>query len=234
MPSTMVWTKLESQNEHWGAEDEYTEEQLLDSKARLQRSLKRARRWMLVLGLLSFVLAAVLLAPSWIRGRRWDDGKRIFDASAARKEVVFDEEPMYMAQNSDAAWEALTPSHGLVNIPSANGTRTVYGVSMYHQLHCLNNIRKFFWTTQVEDKPTDDVHSAHVADIVHIVHCFDYIRQGIMCAGDTTLESPARRVPLAAENARSPIDGSGISHSCADYGAIEAYMQTHGAYPKEL
>lgn len=143
-----------------------------------------------------------------------------------------------MAQNSDAAWEALTPvrtssnkctagesqtlitrlqSHGLVNIPSANGTRTVYGVSMYHQLHCLNNIRKFFWTTQVEDKPTDDVHSAHVADIVHIVHCFDYIRQGIMCAGDTTLESPARRVPLAAENARSPIDGSGISHSCADY-----------------
>lgn len=77
----MVWTKLESQNEHWGAEDEYTEEQLLDSKARLQRSLKRARRWMLVLGLLSFVLAAVLLAPSWIRGRRWDDGNRIFDAS---------------------------------------------------------------------------------------------------------------------------------------------------------
>lgn len=57
----------------------------------------------------------------------------------------------------------------------------------------------------------------------HIYHCFDYIRQSIMCCGDTTLEK-ARTV--GGELARG-VDGWGVGHECRDYDAIYRYAAEH-------
>jgi hypothetical protein len=52
--------------------------------------------------------------------------------------------------------------------------------------------------------------------IHHTGHCFDYIRQSIMCAGDTTLEGLTEAGP-----------GWGSKHECADYDALLEWANDH-------
>jgi len=54
----------------------------------------------------------------------------------------------------------------------------------------------------------------------HSAHCFDYLRQSIICAGDTNLEGKTEAGP-----------GWGSPHQCADYEALLAWANENGAYP---
>jgi hypothetical protein len=49
-----------------------------------------------------------------------------------------------------------------------------------------------------------------IANESHVDHCFDYIRQGIMCAGDLSLEHSL--VPD-----EFGFNGWGTAHKCADW-----------------
>ena len=59
----------------------------------------------------------------------------------------------------------------------------------------------------------------------HMGHCFDYIRQALMCAGDTTLEQatvlPGRNV--------STVDGWGIAHQCKRWDDMVDWTLEHHA-----
>lgn len=57
----------------------------------------------------------------------------------------------------------------------------------------------------------------------HIDHCFDYIRQSIMCCGDTALEgvSNLSNDPIM----RNETDGWGFTHVCKDYGEVIGFME---------
>jgi hypothetical protein len=46
--------------------------------------------------------------------------------------------------------------------------------------------------------------------------CFDYLRQALMCAGDTTLEHAV----VINETVIGDTDGWGIEHRCRDWNAI--------------
>jgi hypothetical protein len=47
----------------------------------------------------------------------------------------------------------------------------------------------------------------------HVYHCFDYIRQGLMCNADLTVEWPREE-----ENGeRVAVDGWGVEHQCKDW-----------------
>ena len=59
----------------------------------------------------------------------------------------------------------------------------------------------------------------HVAN--HPEHCFDYLRQSVMCAADLTLEK-ARVDP---DGHRRATDGWGTSHVCKDWGQVEDAMR---------
>ncbi|KAK1975432.1 hypothetical protein LZ30DRAFT_605645, partial [Colletotrichum cereale] len=61
--------------------------------------------------------------------------------------------------------------------------------------------------------------SAHEVD--HAWHCFDYIRQSLMCCGDTSLEGAD---PF---NPPSRTLGFGTTHVCRDYDAIFKYAEEH-------
>jgi hypothetical protein len=58
--------------------------------------------------------------------------------------------------------------------------------------------------------------------VEHTKHCFDYILQGIKCAGDMTAEPAARNGSLA-------IDGWGVAHQCKSFDAAAAFMMQHKA-----
>lgn len=50
----------------------------------------------------------------------------------------------------------------------------------------------------------------------HSSHCFDYLRQSILCAADTTLEGKTTSGP-----------GWGSVHECKDYDALLAWANEH-------
>lgn len=128
---------------------------------------------------------------------------------------------------NDQAWSAMMPAgDGFIIVPSPQtydlppGKSTkhgeVYDVSMFHQLHCLAHIRNHYYLTQLS------LHSNNSERIEgmllkpqedHVHHCFDYLRQGIMCAGDMTLEWPRTE----EDGSRFAVDGWGVSHECKSW-----------------
>ena len=60
----------------------------------------------------------------------------------------------------------------------------------------------------------------------HIGHCFDYIRQAIMCSGDMTLEGAMR---LPSGELGPSVDGWGATHQCRSWDGVMAFMNENKA-----
>ncbi|KAI1090647.1 hypothetical protein F5B19DRAFT_316168 [Rostrohypoxylon terebratum] len=86
-----------------------------------------------------------------------------------------------------------------------------YMLSVYHQLHCLSYVIAHF-QAGYGGAPLDE-EVAH-----HSAHCFDYLRQGIMCSADVNLEGETEAGP-----------GWGSPHECVDYDAVLAWANEHSA-----
>ena len=84
----------------------------------------------------------------------------------------------------------------------------VFGVSMWHQMHCLNHIR----TSLVNGDDGSD----------HTAHCFHYLRQGILCAADTTLEPGG--VGMRSANGDVVATGDRTVHTCRDWRQVHDWM----------
>ncbi|KAL7913106.1 hypothetical protein GGI35DRAFT_442027 [Trichoderma velutinum] len=66
---------------------------------------------------------------------------------------------------------------------------------MFHQIHCLESRGLVgLWMNDPISNPSDKKVAIRTAfrtknfDDEHLNHCFEYLRQSIMCTGDTTLE----------------------------------------------
>ncbi|KAI1763930.1 hypothetical protein GGR53DRAFT_495490 [Hypoxylon sp. FL1150] len=92
----------------------------------------------------------------------------------------------------------------------------VFGISMFHQLHCLMIIRDVFWAN-AGSKAADE------EEVKHVNHCFDYIRQGIMCAGDMSIEGAAKPKPGESSNVYR-VNGYGSRHQCKNYQTAREWM----------
>lgn len=103
-----------------------------------------------------------------------------------------------------------------------------YMVSLFHQLHCLvSRAHQDSCTTSILTRSQSylvqhfqqgyagvelDQEVAH-----HSAHCIDFIRQGIMCAGDVALEG------------KTKTPGFGFNHSCVDYQAVLDWANENSA-----
>jgi len=88
----------------------------------------------------------------------------------------------------------------------------VYMVSAFHQLHCLSYLVEHYQAAINKTELTQEV--AH-----HTAHCFDYLRQSIMCAADISLEGKTDAGP-----------GWGSKHECKDYDALLKWANTHDVF----
>lgn len=68
---------------------------------------------------------------------------------------------------------------------------------------------------------TDPTFEATTHGLWHISHCFDYIRQGVQCAGDMSLEWPIQ------VNGESLVVGWNNPHECRSWDAAWRYMEAH-------
>ncbi|KAK5627583.1 hypothetical protein RRF57_003298 [Xylaria bambusicola] len=97
--------------------------------------------------------------------------------------------------------------------------RFVVASSMTHQLHCLHAIAEAY--SALTSDPTRVSKDAEW----HIAHCFDYLRQGIMCCGDVALEGDQTTFPDGSEGS----DGWDANHVCKDYDQILDYLNENRA-----
>lgn len=93
---------------------------------------------------------------------------------------------------------------------------STFTTSVTHQLHCLHAIVRVvaaYASNQPERLPEEGPW--------HMAHCFDYIRQSIMCAGDVALEGQQTTFPEGVTGS----DGWDAKHVCKDYGQIMSYLE---------
>jgi hypothetical protein len=76
----------------------------------------------------------------------------------------------------------------------------------------------------IQGKKSAHKHS-HIR-LEHVAHCFDYLRQALMCAGDMTIEHSMME-PLGQK--RVTTDGWGVEHQCSDWDEMTAWTLSHKA-----
>ncbi|KFY06812.1 hypothetical protein V492_07717 [Pseudogymnoascus sp. VKM F-4246] len=90
-------------------------------------------------------------------------------------------------------------------------TEPAYMLSVFHQLHCLSYLAVAFQTAFTDKTPSSEV-------AFHSVHCFDYIRQGILCNADTSLEGDTGH------------PGWGGVHQCTDIDKLREWANQRDVY----
>ncbi|KAJ5790234.1 uncharacterized protein N7518_007245 [Penicillium psychrosexuale] len=125
-------------------------------------------------------------------------------------QAAFHDDPSHYGMEgitATAEWNAIRPpGKGFVFLGEEH---FAFDVSMWHQMHCLNHIRAVL------------VNGDDGSD--HTAHCFHYLRQGILCAADTTLESGGTNMKLA--NGDKVATGGGTVHTCRDWRQVHDWME---------
>lgn len=97
--------------------------------------------------------------------------------------------------------------------------KAAYSTSAVHQLHCLHSIMSAHNGLLVGG----DAATAARAATGHLEHCFDYLRQSILCCGDTALEGRE-----ASQGSDMPgTAGWGVQHVCKDWNSVFRWIEQH-------
>ncbi|CAG8953115.1 hypothetical protein HYFRA_00003312 [Hymenoscyphus fraxineus] len=112
------------------------------------------------------------------------------------------------SERTDQAWKELfPPQNGYFTHPEIAPERST--LSVYHQLHCLNGIRKGYWRVHdlaIAGKKLKDDDLPMMLSPPHIRHCIDLLRQSLMCNADTTVEKKDEKA--------GGVHGFGVQHRC--------------------
>ncbi|KAG6004626.1 hypothetical protein E4U21_000902 [Claviceps maximensis] len=140
--------------------------------------------------------------------------------------TIFQSDELYVGEQrpeSEKAWKALMPEGmGIVTVRNTTSLPALPRldqsmneqnamVSVYHQLHCLYRTRTGYFKA-VAGNISDD-------DLGHLSHCWDYLRQSIMCSADTTLEW------MGSTPDQDGTTGWGYQHTCKDWSALFNWAQ---------
>ncbi|KAF2875138.1 hypothetical protein BDV95DRAFT_309506 [Massariosphaeria phaeospora] len=126
---------------------------------------------------------------------------------------------------SEAAWNSLVPvGRGFVHHPQL--APFVSNIAVFHQLHCLHGILVAYYkalesppTSNFTDIPDFDHETGVKTAVPHIHHCFDYLRQTIMCAADTNMEVLDRETHAT--------NGFGQTKKCRNYEHVFAWAERY-------
>lgn len=84
-------------------------------------------------------------------------------------------------------------------------------------------IRRAYYTNSTREIQKEDF-DLGIDRFVHVGHCFDYLRQGILCSADSGLES-------VREGVNINIDFNwGFQRVCRDYQGLKAWAEKWRAY----
>lgn len=117
--------------------------------------------------------------------------------------------------------------------------KPVYTTSVTHQLHCLYMIMHGFndlalnggsFAMDMAGGEHDEGLTREGEDpAAHLSHCFDYLRQAIMCHGDTALEG--LQTTFGPDVGGS--DGWNVKHVCKAWDEVYDWLETHRVDDRE-
>ncbi|KAJ7901278.1 hypothetical protein B0H13DRAFT_1622150 [Mycena leptocephala] len=103
----------------------------------------------------------------------------------------------------DRKWATIVPrGRGFIRLGS-NGVP--FSTSLYHQLHCINGTEE-----------------ARVASFAHSNHCFDVLRQSLLCKADTTLSV------VGASNQTA------ITRRCRDWSQVRKFVDDNLEFWRDI
>ncbi|KAI2466003.1 hypothetical protein F4781DRAFT_407182 [Annulohypoxylon bovei var. microspora] len=205
--------------------------------------------WWMVDTFLLVVIIVLLLGSSWTGHSRYhlfEGGGDLtgFAPEFSQKITTFSPDPGFVPENTSEffsretkqKWLSLVPkglgylkikdAESYDNLPARlNSYHNDFVVtsSMTHQLHCLYAIAEAYSAL------TSDVSRVPKETPWHLNHCFDYLRQGIMCCGDVALEGEQTSFPEGFDGS----DGWDAKHVCKNYEEVLDYLETNRADDKE-
>ncbi|CEJ83035.1 hypothetical protein VHEMI03067 [[Torrubiella] hemipterigena] len=100
---------------------------------------------------------------------------------------------------------------------------SVVGVSVFHQLHCLNMIRQAAWPDLYKTGESERGYR------MHLNHCVDYLRQIIMCNVDIT--------PMTASwstVANRPVSNFETLHTCRNFDKVKEWVVARSGHKHPL
>jgi hypothetical protein len=98
------------------------------------------------------------------------------------------------------------------------GNKATYSIAVFHEMHCLMHISAYVDKLVMQIRNKDLM--LDEGPIGHNDHCFNYLRNALMCCGDTTLEGQSQAKMF--EDVPGT-DGTGAVHVCRSYDEISAY-----------
>ncbi len=121
------------------------------------------------------------------------------------------EDTVHYHPNASAEWHSLFPAGtgGFVKLGPQN---RLFGVSMFHQLHCLDKMRR-----AVVSVPSSEWESWHTQ------HCLNYVRQMLLCAANMRLEPVIMEKGKGKEGLK--VDGLGLEHRCRDWSVLRRAVE---------
>ena len=117
---------------------------------------------------------------------------------------------------SDAEYVSLYPGDNLGFVHLGPNKR-FFGLSMFHQIHCLDSLRKAILGL------THDHRDMEAGELGHTHHCLNYLRQTILCSADVTLE------PETPEGSQDVGEGLAVTHVCRDWGKVYDFVRRNEA-----
>ncbi|TCD66352.1 hypothetical protein EIP91_001456 [Steccherinum ochraceum] len=114
---------------------------------------------------------------------------------------------------SDMDWSSILPKpwNGFFSLGPNNRP---FATSLYHQLHCLDQIRTSFVRSNVDAET-----------MRHVEHCLRYLKDVLLCHADITVE-PAEWMEVGG-NTMPGTDGDGVVHSCRDWDKVKEFVEEH-------
>ncbi|KAJ7302447.1 hypothetical protein DFH08DRAFT_73561 [Mycena albidolilacea] len=119
--------------------------------------------------------------------------------------------------DDDHKWASIVPNkrgfirHGAKGVPIS--------ISLYHQLHCVNGIRFAYVATRDGLFKTE---KARAASFAHVNHCFDLLRQSMLCKSDTTL------IPVNASSQ------AGVTRRCRDWEQVRKFVDENHEFWRDI
>ncbi|KAH0443019.1 hypothetical protein CcaCcLH18_01132 [Colletotrichum camelliae] len=114
-------------------------------------------------------------------------------------------------------WVKNPRAHSNLPVPLPEfAPRTVFTTSMTHQLHCLYAILESYAGLSV---------NGSAGGPWHLQHCFEYLRQAILCSGDVALEGTQTTFPPGFTGS----DGWDAKHVCKDPKQVYEYLDKNRA-----
>ncbi|EAT84094.1 hypothetical protein HBI56_059040 [Parastagonospora nodorum] len=182
------------------AQDSHVDDDQFENVPRTHVGSLRARKylWYLIQAALLCTIAAQGIAIMFLSQAEKDSCRSVHGMPLKRTEprTIYQHSKYISSDEEEAskAWDAILPGHGVVAIepeyarskklpetvilPDSGGKLT-FVIEAYHAIHCVTNLRKHY--VALERNETRHWSASHDR------HCFDALRQYIMCNIDDTL-----------------------------------------------